>query len=104
MGNNIFNTGAPTAASLTGMEQQHLQRRHELVELPNDLDTRSDEQDAFGQGPKHVLGTSFQSTEASMDLVFELVPPEALVARSCLHVPKLYIVMRDTLFLCGYDD
>jgi hypothetical protein len=59
------------------------------------------EQHAFFSGLKHILNTTYMSTEASMEALIELYPPETLVCSPCLKQPLLYIHMRDVMRFVG---
>jgi hypothetical protein len=59
------------------------------------------EKHAFVSVLKHIINTTDMSTEASMEALIELFPPETLVCNPCLKQPLLYIHMRDVLRFVG---
>jgi hypothetical protein len=65
------------------------------------LTVRTDEQQAFVDGLKNVLNTTYMSTEASHEALIELFPPETFACSACLKLPLLYVAMRDTLRFVG---
>jgi hypothetical protein len=56
---------------------------------------------AFVSGLKHILNTTYMSTDASMEAFIELFPPEALVCNPCLKQSLFYIHMRDVMRFVG---
>jgi hypothetical protein len=77
------------------------QRRLALLSSVQGTDTLTIEQHAFVQGLKHVLNTTYMSTEASAEAFVELFPPETLVCSPCLKQPLLYVLIRDVLRFVG---
>lgn len=77
--------------------------RQDILSRLEDVDTRTVDQHAFVTGMKHIVNTTFMSTDATIDALFELFPPEVLCESSCLKLQLLYVLLRDILNMVGIN-